>query len=167
MLHTFETLELNKQAAFLLGLSETVVDLLMSSSVYNHINDAMKVCWEWVENKQHSGDDIYELLDDGTEFTGLFMEMQDEKEPLKNLVWGCVVDAISFTSWKAYQFDHVEYLPAPIENIDESILPQFLSSFYGIKERNKIVVKEFTYYLKNSNNSLRRDDIMNFLEGIN
>lgn len=118
-----------------------------------------------VENKNHSGDEIYYLLDDGTEFTGLFMQMQDENDPSKELVWGCIVDAVSFTSWKAYQFDNEQYLPAPIENVDESILQQFLDSFYEIKLINKVLVKELINHLRDSNNSIKKVDIMNFLEG--
>lgn len=48
MLDTFERLESDRQVAFLLGLSETVVDLLISSSAYRDINSTMKVCWEWL-----------------------------------------------------------------------------------------------------------------------
>ncbi|WP_181294619.1 Imm6 family immunity protein [Heyndrickxia sporothermodurans] len=166
MLDTIEKLESDRQVAFLLGLSETIVDLLISSSAYKDIKSAMKVCWEWLENRGYSGDGIYYLLDDGTEYTGLFMQMQDEKEPLKELVWGCIVDAISFTNWRAYQFDKEEYLPAPIENVDESILQQFLDGFYEIKQINKVVVKEFINYLKDSNTSLKKDDIMNFIKGV-
>ncbi|SFB99432.1 Immunity protein Imm6 [Bacillus sp. OV322] len=166
MIDIFEKLESDRQVAFLLGLSETVVDLLISSSAYKDINSALKVCWEWLENKRYSGDEIYYLLDDGTEFTGLFMQMQDENDPLKELVWGCIVDAISFSNWRAYQFDNEEYLPAPIENVDESILQQFLDGFYDIKLINKIVAKEFMNYLMDSNNSLKKDDIINFLKGL-
>ncbi|MGG0656880.1 Imm6 family immunity protein [Rummeliibacillus pycnus] len=166
MLVTFEKFESDRQVAFLLGLSETVVDLLISSSAYEDINNAMKTCWGWLGNKSCSGDEIYYLLDDGTEFTGLFMQMQDENDPLKELVWGCIVDAISFTNWRAYQFDNEEYLPAPIENVDESILQQFLDGFYEIKLINEEVVKEFINYLKDSNTSLKKDDIMYFLKGL-
>jgi Immunity protein Imm6 len=166
MIDTFEKLESDRQVAFLLGLSQTVVDLLISSSAYKDINSAMKACWGWLENKKYSGDEIYYLLDDGTEFTGLFMQMQDENEPLKELVWGCIVDAISFINWRAYQFDNEEYLPAPIENVDESMLQQFLDGFYEIKPINQVLVKEFINYLKDSNTSLKKDDIMNFLKGV-
>ncbi|MGG2016514.1 Imm6 family immunity protein [Bacillus sp. S10(2024)] len=164
MLDTFENLGSDRQVAFLLGLSGTVVNLLTSSSAYKDINNAMKTCWEWLENKRYLGDEIYYLLDDGTEFTGLFMQMQDESNPLKELVWGCIVDAISFTTWRAYQFDNEEYLPAPIENVDGSILQQFLDGFYEIKLINKVVAKEFINYLEDSNTSLKKDDIMHFLK---
>ncbi len=166
MLDTFEQLELDKQVAFLLGLSETVVDLLISSPAYKEITKAMAICWEWLENKRYSGDEIYSLLDDGTEFTGLFMQMQEENDSLKEFVWGCIVDAVSFTNWRAYQFDKEEYLPAPIENVDEIILQQFLESFYEIKSINTAVAKAFINYLKDPTTLLNKDDIMHFLKGL-
>lgn len=47
MLDTFEKLESDRQVALLLGLSETVVDLLNSYSAYKDIKNAIKDCWEW------------------------------------------------------------------------------------------------------------------------
>ncbi|MFX3617472.1 MAG: Imm6 family immunity protein [Sporolactobacillus sp.] len=63
-------LQPDTQVAFLLGLSETIVDELSTSSDYENVTHALKVRWEWLEKKQYSGDEIYYLLDDGTESTG-------------------------------------------------------------------------------------------------
>ena len=52
---TFKKFESDRQVAFLLGLSDTVVDLLSSSSAYKDIKNAMKVCWGWLENGEYSG----------------------------------------------------------------------------------------------------------------
>lgn len=164
MKDTFEELERDSQVAFLLGLSEMAVDLLEFSAAYKDVKRAMKICWEWLDDKRHTGDEIYYLLDDGTEFKGLFMQMQDEYDSLNELVWGCIVDAVSFTNWRAYQFDNVQYLPAPIENVDESILHHFLNGFYEIKPNNTIVAKEFLNFLSGSHTSLKKDSIMGFLE---
>lgn len=163
MLDIFKSLEPDRQVAFLLGLSETIVDLLSTSPNYKDVSNALKVCWEWLENKQYSGDEIYYLLDNGgTEFTGLFMQMQDETDDLKKLVWGCIVDAVSFTNWRAYQYNNVEYLPAPIEHVDEDLAQQFLDGFYKIKDRNKELVRNLISYLK-KNKIVRKNDIINFL----
>lgn len=162
MLATFKSLESNAQVAFLLGLSETIVELLSSSLEYEDVTNALKVCWEWFENKRYSGDEIYYLLDDGTEFFGLYMQMQDESNPLRELVWGCIVDAVSFTDWKAYQYRGEKYLPAPIENVDEDLVQQFLDSFYRIKDTNKDMATNFISYLTTSN-TLKKADIMQFL----
>lgn len=86
MLATFKFLESNVQVAFLLGLSETIVELLSTSLEYEDVVNVLEVCWEWFENKRYSGDEIYYLLDDGTEFSGLYMKMQRENDPLRELV---------------------------------------------------------------------------------
>lgn len=137
MLDTFKDLDTDKQVAFLLGLSEMIVHVLSTTPNYKNVTYALNVCWKWFETKQISGDDIYSLLDDGTEINGLFMQMQDETDGEKELVWGCIVDAVSFTNWRAYQFEGEEYLPAPIENVDEDLVQQFLDGFYQINEMNE------------------------------
>ncbi|GAB1764530.1 hypothetical protein PMEGAPL125_09500 [Priestia megaterium] len=45
-------------------------------------------------------------------------------------------------------------------------MPNGPNGFYEIKLINKVVVKEFINYLKDSNTSLKKDDIMNFLKGL-
>ncbi|MDM5155435.1 Imm6 family immunity protein [Bacillus sp. DX1.1] len=162
MLVTFKSLESNAQVAFLLGVSETIVELLSTSLEYEDVTNALKVCWEWLENKRYSGDEIYYLLDDGTEFSGLFMQMQNENDPLWELVWSCIVDAVSFTDWKAYQYRGEKYLPAPIENVDEDLVQQFLDSFYRIKDTNKDMATNYISYLTTSD-TLKKEDIMHFL----
>jgi len=137
MLYNIKSLDTDKQVAFLLGLSETVVDILKTSPNYDSLTNALKVAWEWVTEKKHSGDDIYYLLDVGTDETGLFMQMQDEIEKKNELVFGCIVDAISFVCWKAYQNEDEEYLPGPIENVDEDIIQQFLEGYFQIDKNNK------------------------------
>lgn len=162
MLNTFKFLESDKQVAFFLGISETIVNLLVASSDFKDVTNALNVCWQWLEDKRYSGDEIYALLDDGTEFTGLYMQMQDEKDHLRELAWGCIVDAISFTTWKAYQYSDEKFLPAPIENVDEDLVYQFLEGFYMIKDTNKALANNLINYLEN-NMRINKEDIMHFL----
>ena len=65
---------------FMLTFSEAIAHLL--SSPYNsHIRTALDACWSFWENRDKSGDELYALLDDGTDFGGLFIYMQlDDNE---------------------------------------------------------------------------------------
>lgn len=108
------------------------------------------MAWEWLEEKKHTGEDIYYLLDDGTEEKGHFMQMQVEVDKKNELVFGCIVDAVSFVCWKAYQNKGVEYLPTPIENVDEGIVQQFLEGYFLIYENNK----------KNAESLLERGELL-------
>jgi hypothetical protein len=162
MLDTFKDLDTDKQVAFLLGLSEMIANVLSTSPNYKDVTHALNVCWNWLETKQISGDDIYSLLDDGTEINGLFMQMQDETDDEKELVWGCIVDAVSFTNWRAYQFEGEEYLPAPIENVDEDLAQQFLDGFYQLNETNESFAEGFISVL-NEMEIGKKEDIINLI----
>ncbi|MEY8742415.1 Imm6 family immunity protein [Bacillales bacterium AN1005] len=151
MLNKFEKLNTDKQVLFLLGLSETIVDELSTSPNFEAVKHALKICWEWLQNKEHSADEIYNLLDDGTEETGLFMLMQDETEELKELAFGCIVDAVSYTNWIAFQSEGQEYLPAPIENVDESLVEQFLEGFYQTTQANRFIAERLMSILEQIN----------------
>jgi hypothetical protein len=162
MLDTFKDLDTDKQIAFLLGLSEMIANVLSTSPNYKDVTHALDVCWKWFETKQISGDEIYSLLDDGTEINGLFMQMQDETDDEMELVWGCIVDAVSFTNWRAYQIEGEEYLPAPIENVDEDLAQQFLDGFYQINEMNESFAEGFISVL-NEIEIGKREDIINLI----
>lgn len=62
------------ESYFMLTFSEAIAHQL--SSPYNsHIRTALDACWSFWENRDKSGDEIYALLDDGTDFGGLFIYM--------------------------------------------------------------------------------------------
>lgn len=132
---------------FLLLLSDGVANILTTSVNYGAVKNTLQACWEWLEYKRYPADDIYNLLDDGTEETGLFMLMQDETEERKELAFGCIVDAVSYTNWKAFQNEGQEYLPAPIENVDENIVEQFLDGLYQITDFYKIIAEGLITFL--------------------
>ncbi len=147
MISKFKELNTDKQVMFLLLLSDSVSNILTTSANYGAVKTALKACWDWVEDKKYSADDIYNLLDDGTEETGLFMLMQDETDETKELAFGCIVDAVSYTNWKAFQYEGQEYLPAPIENVDENILEQFLDGLYQITDSYKTITEGLITFL--------------------
>lgn len=146
MLNRFKNLNADNQAGFLLGLSETVIDLLSHSSGYEEAKEALMICWEWLVYKQKPGDEIYYLLDDGTEFSGLFIHMQMDEENSQEAVWNCIVDAVAYTDWQAYLHQKEKYLPSPIENVDGDLVQHFLDNFYEIKSTNKELVEKFIMY---------------------
>lgn len=147
MISKFKELNTDKQVMFLLLLSDGVSNILTTSANYGAVKTALKACWEWAEYKRYPADDIYNLLDDGTEETGLFMLMQDETDETKELAFGCIVDAVSYTNWKSFQNEDQEYLPAPIENVDENILEQFLDGLYQITDSYKTITEGLINFL--------------------
>ncbi|KRE38717.1 Imm6 family immunity protein [Paenibacillus sp. Soil522] len=145
------------QVVFLLILSSKIIDIISTSDGYQEAKEALEVCWKWVENKNVSGDSIYEYLDNGDE-TGLLIQMQYEKDEQKVNVWNCVIDAIAFTNWKAYQNDGEKYLPAPIEAVDEDLINHFITSFNLVDSSDALIIERVENYLltnfPSSNSSL-------------
>src|SRR5690625_1962048 len=103
LLKEVESMENKKQVAFYLGLSENIIYLLKDSEYYEDARKALDLCWEWFENKQVSGDEIYTLLDHGTEFNGLFIQMQMDEDENNEAVWECIVTAVSLVNKEAYE----------------------------------------------------------------
>lgn len=157
----WESLKKTNQVAFYLGLSENIISLLSKSEFYGDARTALDLCWKWFETKRISGDEIYTLLDDGTEFNGLFIQMQMDEEEANEAIWECVVAAVSFVDKQAYENENELYLPSPIENIDDSLLSHFLENYSSINTNNKTEVEEFFKYLKKSE-IYNKKDVMRF-----
>lgn len=155
----WESIEDKKQAAFYLGLGEYIIHLLNKSASYEEARKAFSLCWEWFETKQISGDEIYILLDDGTEYNGLFLDM--EKDEANEAIWGCIVFAVSFVVKLAYESRNELYLPPPIENVDDSLINYFLESYSLIPMTNKIEPANFFNYLKDTEVN-NKNDVMRF-----
>lgn len=133
MIEKINEMNADLQVAFLLTLSEKVICMLSNSSGYKDAVEAIDLCWSWVENKNISGDTIYQFLDNADE-TGLFILMQFEENELKMKAWNCIIDAIAFADWKAYIEQGEKYLPAPIESVDEDLFNHFLNNFLEINQ---------------------------------
>lgn len=115
----------------MLTFSEAIAHQFSSS--YNfHIRIALDACWSFLEKRDKSGDELYALLDDGTDFGGLFIFMQlDDNEAnvpsLDNMTY-----AIATTAKAAYSFENKKELPSPLENIDDSLIEIFIENLKEI-----------------------------------
>lgn len=150
----------DKQVAFLLGISEVILKSFESNRYYNDIRRALDTCWKWLETKEVSGEEIYFLLDDGTEFGGLFIKMQMDSEIEDESKWDCIIDSISYVSRLAFFNMNEEYLPEPIENIDDEIVIHFLEC-YQTQSSRQINIKKFLDYL-NKNDVITNKSTMNY-----
>ncbi len=137
----------DKQIIYYLGLSEFVIQTLHGNNYYIDARKALDICWEWLETKIPTADEIYNSLDDGTEFGGLFIQMQMDEQEENEAKWDCIVDAVSFVNKHAYIFEGAKYLPAPIENVDDELINHFIECFYNISPKNGIAEDYFEYIL--------------------
>ena len=119
------------ESYFMLTFSEAIAHQL--SSPYNsHIRTALDACWSFWEKRDKSGDELYTLLDDGTDFGGLFIYMQlDDNEPNVPF-WDNMTYAIATTAKEAYSYENKKEIPSPLENIDDSLIEIFIENLKEI-----------------------------------
>ena len=119
------------ESYFMLTFSEAIAHQL--SSPYNsHIRTALDACWSFWGNGDKSGDEIYALLDDGTDFGGLFIYMQLDDNESHVASWDNISYAIATTAKEAYSYENKKDLPSPLENIDDSLIEIFIENLKEI-----------------------------------
>lgn len=157
----FSNMKLDQKIVFLLGVSESIAESMKQNKYYGEIKNTLELCWEWYETKFPTGDQIYSLLDDGSEFHGLFMYMQMDKDVENEPKWDCIVDAVSYVDREAFIYNDVKYLPAPIENVDEDLLDHFLEKYEIVNPDYQSVIDSYLEYIK-KNNISRKEDALRF-----
>ena len=119
------------ESYFMLTFSEVIAHQL--SSPYNsHIRTALDACWSFWEKRDKSGDELYALLDDGTDFGGLFIYMQLDDNESHVASWDNISYAIATTAKEAYLYENKKELPSPLENIDDSLIEIFIENLKEI-----------------------------------
>lgn len=104
-------------ALFKLGIATWLSKSMQESQFYKQIEKLLDVCWKWLENHEVPADDLYSLLDDGTEFGGAFVYMQED-DPKFEARWNCILEAGASIASLAYECEGKDYKPALLEEID-------------------------------------------------
>lgn len=114
------------ESYFMLTFSEAIAHQL--TSPYNsHIRTALDACWSFWEKRDKSGDEIYALLDDGTDF---YMQLDNNESHVAS--WDNISYAIATTAKEAYSYENKKDLPSPLENIDDSLIEIFIENLKEI-----------------------------------
>ena len=146
------------ESYFMLTFSEVIAHQL--SSPYNsHIRTALDECWSFWEKRDKSGDELYALLDDGTDFGGLFIYMQLDDNESHVASWDNISYAIATTAKEAYSYENKKDLPSPLENIDDSLIEIFIEN---LKEINS----NFYEHVQDVKDFLARDQLPSKEEAI-
>lgn len=135
----------------MLTFSEAIAHQL--SSPYNfHIRIALDACWSFLEKRDKNGDELYALLDDSTDFGGLFIFMQLDDNESHVASWDNMTYAIATTAKAAYSFANKKEIPSPLENIDDSLIEIFIEN---LKEINS----NFYEHVQDVKDFLARDQL--------
>ena len=125
----------SNKALFKLGIAIWLSKSMQESQFYQKIDELLEVCWKWVENHEVSADDLYSLLDDGTEFGGAFIYMQVDDSKYESR-WNCIFEAGASIASLAYEYEGKDYKPALLEEIDaeqEEFFSEQLKTIIGNK----------------------------------
>ncbi len=159
-MNNFISLNDNKKTAFLLGLSMKTISLLHESEQKNISQKAIEYCWEWLCHGSPDGDFLYELLDN--EQNGITIFAENAKDVSEQAVWNCIIDAVAFTSRKAYESENVKWYPEPIEAVSDELIYHSIECYHCCFKDSKYI-ENITEYLNSSRN---KSEWKNYFEKI-
>ena len=156
------------QLYLMLVYSEAILSH-METEYKPQIRVALDACWSFLENKNKTGKELYSLLDDGTDFKGIFIYMQLDENEANIPSWDNLSYAIGVTAREAYLLDN-QKLPSPLENIDSSLVDLFIENLKEINIDFYNHLEEIKNFLKNDcppskNTALQILESLGLLEG--
>lgn len=156
------------QLYLMLVYSEAILSH-METEYKPQIRVALDACWSFVENKNKTCKELYSLLDDGTDFKGIFIYMQLDENEANIPSWDNLSYAIGATAKEAYLLDN-QQLPSPLENIDSSLIDLFIANLKEINIDFYNHLEEIKDFLKNDcppskNTALQTLERLGLLEG--
>ena len=136
------------QLYLMLVYSEAILSH-METEYKPQIRVALDACWSFLENKNKTGKELYSLLDDGTDFKGIFIYMQLDENEDNIPSWDNLSYAIGATAREAYLLDNQQQLPSPLENIDSVLVDLFTENLKEINTDFYNHLEEIKGLLKN------------------
>lgn len=137
------------QLYLMLVYSEAILSH-METEYKPQIRVALDACWSFLENKNKTGKELYSLLDDGTDFKGIFIYMQLDENEANLPSWDNLSYAIGATAREAYLLDNQQQLPSPLENIDSSLVDLFIANLKEINMNFYNYLEEIKGFVKNN-----------------
>jgi hypothetical protein len=152
---------------FFLGLSEKVLSVFSKEEDQNTAQEVIYKCWEWLRDKENIGDILYELLDNEENGITIIQEMSDNK--IDVIAWNCIIDAVAYTSRKAFEREGVKYYPEPISLVDDTLVEHFIDCFEKCVINPEIYIQRINSLLddyKKGNNAsdLRKEVLVELLK---
>jgi hypothetical protein len=119
----FESLSDENKLIYYLGLSQKIISTFSQIADRRIAQEAINRCWDWLLNPSNIGEELYFLLDD--EDTGITVIEEMTANEYDKSAWNCIIDAIAFTSRKAYEREGANYFPEPIALVDDDLVTHF------------------------------------------
>ena len=157
----FEKLIDDCKVTFFLCLSQKVVSEFSENKYKVSAQNAIDCCWNWLLSKEYNGEYLYNLL--GDEECGITLIQEVAENEKDKVAWNCIIDAVAYTSRKAYELEGEKYYPEPIELVDDSIVQHFINCFNNcVSNSDGYIQRVYSFlseYKSYSNNSLKNEII--------
>lgn len=124
---TFNIFNDEKKTAFFLGLSQKLLLLLDDDENKSIAEKSVNCCWEWLTKRSYNGDFLYELLVNEENGITVIAEMFEDSRSCS--IWNCLINAVAYTSQKAYENEGARYYPEPIEIVNDDLIYHFLQCY--------------------------------------
>ncbi|MBA4603412.1 Imm6 family immunity protein [Thermoactinomyces mirandus] len=163
-----ENVSADAKVAYLLTLTEKIMNKIENYKWYDLARKSIDMCWEWVEKKMQSGDELYLRLDNETDglchIEGVAF-INDEIDPQEEAVWFCVTEAVFYVTWQAYQYEKEEYVPQAIETVDDETIDNFMESIKKVDGYQEEWAEQLKKYLlenypAGSDKKIKREELL-------
>lgn len=132
------------QAAIFILVAEKSMKEFADTTFIHWAQHAINKCWEWVEEKSITGDDLYDIIDSGEEYD--IVDLQTESKSDKDsYIWDCVINSVVYTCYKAYEM-HNENIPQPIEVADEELFEDAKAKLIAVSKGSEIFIAQIEKY---------------------
>ena len=140
-----------------LGLSEKVLSVFSQKEDQILAQESIYKCWEWLKYKENIGDNLYESLDNEENGITIIQEMSENETDV--MAWNCVIDAVAYTSRKAFEREGVKYYPEPIALVDDALIDHFMDCFEGCIENSDSYIQKINSLLNDYKNGNIESDL--------
>lgn len=166
-MNRFDNLSTDAKVAYLLSLSDLIIDEISHSEGFEVAREALEKSLEWLKFKNIEAYNLYLYLENMDEIDVLtYMEFEEDSS--KEKVWICVGNALAYTIWAAYQYEKEKYLPQTIESVDYETIESFIVNFKEVYDDSGLTDKLLDYLKKNYPNNINKkiniDSIKSFIK---
>lgn len=142
---SFRNLTEDSKVIFSLGLSEKVLSVFSKKEDQILAQEVIYKCWEWLEDKENIGDILYDILDNEENGITIIQEISDNETDI--MAWNCIIDAVAYTSRKAFEREGVKYYPEPIALVDDTLVEHFIDCFRECLKNSDIYIRRINILL--------------------
>lgn len=163
----YENVNEDAKVAYVLTLTEKILDQTKNYEWHYLVRRIMDMCWEWVEEKKYSADDIYYEFDDEDDAL-VYIEgyKEVEENPQLQLIVFCMFDGLCYAIWKAYQYEGERSVPQYFESESDQSIDEFMKKIRKVDGYQEDWTERLKQYLlenypAGSDKKINKEEMLN------